>query len=238
MPKSSMEVALGSDESPPVSHVVALTIVSLDPEQVGGTDSMDVLIGVRRPECNGNHKNIASVPTKRVPERVFSTIKERWRGSLRSLEGVAEEAQGGQAEDEVYDTVESILSRKVGLADHLEYGRVKFSAEPFVYRAGASPLLGDGDRPEELRMINLLVRLREGRDLIPASTASYSALKWFSCSEVVSSMGEGRRLSFEGVGPNVTYACGGLCVCTAEVLLRNHRSCIPRGNRVLAPEMR
>lgn len=123
--------------------------------------------------------------------------------------------------DDVRDAVESIFCRKLGLADHLEYGRLAYMAKPCVYRAGVSPILVPGDEPDPLRMINILVRLERGREFVPPFTASYSALQWFDAQSAVDLMRRRGKFAFGSGQLKSEVLCGGICICTAEVLLRN-----------------
>jgi hypothetical protein len=153
------------------------------------------------------------VPTKRVPADVFSLI-------IKHMDGRRADAQpAAHGYSLVRDTVEAIFARKLGMADALEFGHVEFSAFPSMAVAGTSPILSTGDDPESLRMINILVRLDCGRELVPAATASYSSLGWFSVEEVVRRIESRDEFDFGSRHRHARYLCGGLCICTAKVLL-------------------
>jgi len=200
--------------APKISTVIALTIVAPKMIHDDGPEGLDVLIGVRRPETNGNHKNVASVPTIRVSDTVFDSIYDRWEASQDTN-------KTKEIPDRLLnDVVESVLSRKLGLADPLEYGQVEFDATPSVYKEGTSPLLSDGDQPDAIRMLNILVELRQGREYIPESTASYSALRWFDINEAMNCIDKEELFVFDDVANPTRYICGGLCICTSEILLK------------------
>ena len=105
------------------------------------------------------------------------------------------------------------------MAEDLEYGRLTYSARPGVFRSAVSPVLVDGDLPESLNMVNILVRLTRGREMLPSSTASYSALAWFDVADAIRRIEAKEPFQFPGRECGATYLCGGLCICTSHVLL-------------------
>jgi hypothetical protein len=199
------------------SCVVAITVVSPSLTRQSAS-SLDVLLGARRAECNDNHKDVVSVPTMRVPRSLFAAIRDTMRSDREGQRQVARPASR-RSEDPVSHAVEAILSRKLGMADALEYDRLRFSADPRVIKSGISPLLVEGDVAEPLQMINILVRLTSGREWFPCQTASYSAIQWFDAADTVRRIRGNERFEFNSSTGPKHYLCGGLCMCTAEVLV-------------------
>ena len=101
------------------SPVIAVTIIDCVPE----SDRFgEVLLVVRNPQTNATHPGTVSVPTQRVPPAVLplltrTEVSERWSSNER--------LSGHKAEIFV---VESVLARKLGLADALEAGTIAFEA--------------------------------------------------------------------------------------------------------------
>jgi hypothetical protein len=140
--------------------VLALTVV----RDVGA--GIEVLCAVRRPETNSTHPNVLSVPTRRIDLDVAS----RW----------PERAVDGGSVPKLRAAVEELLTRKLGLADPLEFGQIDYDLGPFGAWQGTSYIgYEDGcDVVEDLTMFNLGVRLRAGDRLFPAETAAYSSIHW------------------------------------------------------------
>jgi hypothetical protein len=215
------------DAAARVGYVAALTIVDaatlVDGEVTGATE---LLLGVRRAETNGDHREVASVPTKRVPEPLFraasaSACEPLAAGDgVRFLDGAVVTNHARPGANPLTDIVEGVLARKLGLADALEHRLVSFSAQARVLKTGSSPRLRDEDGGEPLAMLNVLVVLRTGRRSIPASTASYSLLSWLRVDRFLDRAMQDRSLSLAGPHAEARYVCGGLCICTADLLLR------------------
>lgn len=212
-----------------VYHVAALTIVDksyadLADHSIARDDK--ILMGVRNPETNTQHADIACVPTKRIPIAVFRDIVDQsFTISSRSdsreildVDWTSNDTMPGH--DPVTDVVEGIMARKLGLSDALERGKIKFRATPKIVKAGVSPLYSPDDVPEHVAMLNILVFLSEGKEHFVKETASYSTLSWIDVGEFLDAL-DGNAEGMISLGGNentVPYKCGGVCVCTTEAL--------------------
>jgi hypothetical protein len=205
--------------------VVALTLID-ERTLVAGrvVRTSELLLGVRRRETNREHGGVASVPTKRVPESLLraalSDVPASSRQGLRFLDGavVSNESRPGAAP--LSDIVETILARKLGLADALELGSVRFDAQARVLKTAVSPVFSASDLGESMTMLNVLVKLRAGRASIPSSTASYDPLSWLTVDEFLRKAVPEQTLELGVERTAARYLCGGLCVCTSDLLLR------------------
>lgn len=204
------------------SQVIALTIIAPTERSSSIKGPYDLLLGVRRPECNRNHKNVASVPTQRVPKPIFTRLHKRLIQNADNEADWGENSDSEDPDDLLRHTVESIFSRKLGLADALEYRRLRFWMKPCVYRFGVSPSLVASDSAEQLEMLNVLVRLDIGRECVPSSTASYCAIKWFDARRATESVQLCLPFNFGSGNERADYLPGGLCICTTDILLRQN----------------
>ncbi len=199
--------------------MVALTIVDGDTLRRGKLhEDSEILVAVRRPETNSDHGDVASVPTQRIPQATFRSIAEclAFDSGLCSASRVVD--RGKIDHFPLKHATEAVMARKLGLADPLERGDVNFVAEFAYCKTAPSPVINPGDRGEMLTMVNILVQLRNGRSSIPPQTASYSALAWVTVSEFLTGAQPGHTLKLRGGA--YAYHCGGLCVCTTDLLLR------------------
>jgi hypothetical protein len=211
--------------APVAVHVAALTILDAATLVCGEvTPATQMLLAVRSPETNADHPLVASVPTQRLPAELFRTVVEALPVTATS-QGV--QLLGGRPvsnEERLHvqsltHVVEGILARKLGLADALESRAVSFVAEARVIKTGASPVLRAGDRGEVMSMLNVLVYLRSGRDLVPRATASYCPIGWISVGEFLEEAVKEKTVRFHGETRETRYMCAGLCICTADLLL-------------------
>jgi hypothetical protein len=187
----------------------------------------EVLVGVRDPNANVYHQNVASVPTRRVQP----SVAKNWLWSLRApwRTAAAERA-------DLRDEVANIFSRKLGLADALEIGEVHFEVAALTAFQGIS-VIGEDEcgrpRTENLTMFNALVYLEKGDEHLPESTASYNPLVWADMDDFLA-MSRTRDTGRLNKGLEESFFCAyGLCLQTSvEVLLplevgRNSHGSLP-----------
>jgi hypothetical protein len=173
----------------------------------------EVLVGVRDPNANVYHQNVASVPTRRVRP----SVAKNWLWSLRApwQTAAAERA-------DLRDEVANIFSRKLGLADGLELGGVDFEVSALSAFQGISVIGEDGlgrPRTENLTMFNAVVHLRKGDDHLPLFTASYNPLVWADLDDFLA-MSRTRDTGRLNKGLEESFFCAyGLCLQTSVEML-------------------
>lgn len=189
--------------------VLALTL--LRPRSDG---QCQILVGVRSPESNRTHPNVASVPTQRIKS---SATARSWIQRLRRAGGASLIGR-----HDLRGEISYLFARKLGLADALEYGQVRFDALKLSASQGKSVI---GETPtgkpltECLTMFNCSVLLREGADHIPPKTASYNPLVWAEVNDFVA-MAATRDAGRLNAGLENSFACAyGLCLQTSRAML-------------------
>jgi len=192
------------------SPVLALTLLSEN-----WPAPREILVGVRNPAANKTHQGVASVPTRRVP----LVLAEAWIEALRR--GRPHKAA---ARLDLRCEVANIFSMKLGLADPLELGLVRFTVVRLEGTQGISVIGEDEDGTaltENLTMFNACVVLEEGRDHIPKATASYDPLVWGTVDNFLAMTAtyDAGRLD---AGLEDAFACAyGLCLQTSARMLEN-----------------
>lgn len=218
------------------SRVMAITIVDdsdglFDRARI---EQAKMLVCVRSPETNADHGSVASVPTRRVSPPVFDELfgLADWDSNLSSLDTIQCSRSYAAAADTfissarrtgdniLVDAVNDLLARKFNLGDAIEERRIRFRTKPLIVRTGVSPKVSEYDSPdrEYISILNAVVLLETGADLFPVSSKSYSHLQWVTVSEFIRAVGEDGQGKFE-FDDGATYLYGGLCVCSADLLL-------------------
>jgi len=222
------------------SPVVALTILR-------GAKSADdqILTVVRNPDTNLTHPDVISVPTQRLPEALLASLLERAvvrsrvqrqrRGGTETLTIFRDDQvdnAGASGHDPVVYAVESLLARKLGLAEALENDALRYQAwlgALLEGRAQYPSLITDAeylsagrdassDAQEAILMLNIAVRITEGADLFPESTGSYNLIRW-------SDRNLFRRMTADrdpaAIGLDMFRFCvDGLCVDSSDAFLQ------------------
>jgi hypothetical protein len=117
-----------------------------------------------------------------------------------------------------------IFSMKLGLADPLELGLIRFTALRLEGAQGISVIGEDengGMLTEKLTMFNACVVLEKGRDNVPEATASYVPLVWGTVNNFLAMTAtyDAGRLD---AGLEGTFVCAyGLCLQTSARMLEN-----------------
>jgi len=190
--------------------VLALTVLSAN-----GPAAREILVGVRNPAANKTHQDVASVPTRRVP----LVLAKAWISQLRR--GRPDEAA---ARLDLRSEVANIFSMKLGLADPLELGLVRFTVVRLEGTQGIS-VIGENEDgtvlTENLTMFNVCVVLEEGRDYVPKATASYDPLVWGTVDDFLAMTATNNAGRLEA-GLESTFVCAyGLCLQTSARMLKN-----------------
>lgn len=211
--------------------VIALTIIDRDTLADGKiVENTRVRIGVRRAERNLTHPDIVSVPTQRIPQSLANNLLgiETSVDEKRSIALPACWIPNGIASGHrsVVYAVESLMSRKLGVAEYLESERLKFVATPAICIldwANYPNLIDADDAPypskELLRMINIRVHLTEGTDLFPTDTESYHQSRWVTAREY-SAMMDGKDVSLVGLD-GFKFCVDGLCVASTKEIIES-----------------
>lgn len=216
-------------ESP---FVLALTIVKSKQAMCDGIDASDeVLICVRNEEFNETHPNVISVPTQRIPavlaEKIIAAGAEEGNsGSTMLYRGQAACSLSANGHSEIIYAVESLLAGKLGLADAIERGDFSFTARLAGNQIGTAnhPEFHGTDRPdhEDLQMMNIMVRVDQGAELLAQSTVSYDHVKWVSIDKFRHMWANGKQPTDVGFSGEESF---GLCI---------HGLCISSSADVLA----
>jgi hypothetical protein len=191
--------------------VLALTVLR------SAASTPDIIVGVRDPESNRYHQNVASVPTRRIQPAVAS----RWIWALR----LRRHASAARRAD-LHDEVANLFSRKLGLADRQERGEIRFRIESLSASQGIS-VIGESDdgrpRTEKLTMFNAVVWVEKGDEHLPAGTASYKPLVWADANSFTE-MSKARDIGRLGLDFERFFFCAyGLCLQTSVLALERLR---------------
>jgi hypothetical protein len=207
--------------------VIALTIIDRASLDKGCTsDTTKILVVVRDPRTNITHPNVVSVPTQRIPVGLHREILGEMPVAAELLGGHSYKApmvDNGltNGHDPIIYAVESVLSSKLGVAEHLELGDLSFQAMLRLARVGQSYHLSDSksEQVHYILMANIIVVILNGVHLFPGSTASYSQLSWVEVGKFIG-MVEQKDPEVLGTGLNaIEYCVHGLCISTTYDLL-------------------
>jgi hypothetical protein len=185
-----------------------------------------VLVGIRRPECNDRHPGVVSVPTIRIPRELALQLACLVPVGLPGLahadgNGTARGFGVSRATTTLEGLlVETVLAKKLRMGDALESGLV--SGECFVHcvlRGDVEDPTGRDGSIEPTFMVALVARIHSGTEAFPVSSASYSALSWVDPEEFVTAWRtrDGQRL-FPDASP-LEVCIRGLCVQAAVRVL-------------------
>ena len=216
-----------------VPYVLALTVVRPNGESTDGhADGFDVLSCVRDRSVNLTHPDVVSVPTQRIPISIGNELEALGtpNGSYGETTLLASDRYSSQDSDghnPMIYIVESLLSRKMGVADALESGDLEFTAELVGYHHGharypaGTGVNHDIDDDEELKMLNLRVEVTRGADLFPDQTVSYKTQNWSRVSEFLE-MWDAKDPLIIGLTPEQAFGCcvDGLCIASTYDGLR------------------
>lgn len=227
------ENVTGEANSPP--YVLALTIVrATNPDPLHGSD--EVLFCVRNRDVNLTHPNVVSVPTQRIPDAIGRELEamgspQGTSGDTQLLSSARHSNSDADGHNPLIYIVESIFARKMGMADSLESDQLVFTAQLAGFHHGhAQYEKGTGENPdidddEELRMINVEVRIDEGADLFRPSTVSYDYILWASEAKF-RKMWEDNDTTLIGLPEHLDiWVCAhGLCIASTYDVLSAKRS--------------
>ena len=184
------------------------------------SDGAKIQVVVRDPQTNETHPNVISIPTQRIPSALFRAIQESavWEkeiGSTAFYTAGEVDNSSESAHHPVIHAVETILSRKLGLARGLELGALRFRAALRAVTIGKS-VYDDSElhkRTEHIAMANIRVIVTQGADLFPPKSSSYSSIVWVSVNSFLETVRQKNPL-FLDLDP-FEYCIHGLCISTA-----------------------
>lgn len=210
--------------------VAALTILDGDTLQDDGLPTSDslVLVVIRDPETNITHPNVLCVPTQRIPMSVAQQLRaypnqvppndarslcyygEKWFDSVHNREST-----------EVVFLVNSLLCRKLGLADALE--RKEFCYKTSLYLSIKDEVFHQ-DHSELTVMFNFIVKIHNGSRLIPKCSASYSSIGWCSVEKFLKITETRNPTIFDTSLSPLQICVQGLCIKSSLIALE-HQIC-------------
>jgi hypothetical protein len=202
--------------------VAALLITSAD----------DVLFAVRDPDANRTFPNTISVPTQRIPSALAEAL---------TAQAEPEETADGEVlfrpswssnriesgHSPLIFAVESIFTRKLGLAEELETGALDFDTTLASTTFGLAKHgnLDDPDQQvEPVEMLTMVVRVRRGKSTIPRSTATYRRLEWASKTRFVAAVRDRDPLVLIPNGHPAELCVQGVCTYASARLIEASRA--------------
>lgn len=212
------------------SPVITLTV--LDNATVnnnGVTKDSRMLVVVRDPITNFNHPNVVSTPTQRIPlylhkEIIKSKLEDIGQNvqSINKRRFVDNEFNNGH--NSLIYTIESLFSKKLGLADSLENKQIKFKAVLGLFTNDKTFLqnpVNNKIEPHYISMINILVLVYSGVNLFPLKTNSYSHILWTEVGKFMRMVKDKNILEISTDLNPFEYCIHGLCLSTSNEVLLN-----------------
>jgi hypothetical protein len=208
-----------------VSPVLSITILDQSTSNFDSvTEEARMLAVVRDPNTNLTHPNVISIPTQRIPEVLFHAILESANidnecGLTTFYEGKAIDNVSESGHHPVIYAVESILSRKLGMAEVVESDALQFQAAVRVVTIGKSNHVYSTSeiQCEHIAMANIKVIVTQGAKLFPRRSSSYSHILWITLSQFLETVRERNPLILD-LNP-LEYCIHGLCITTAYDML-------------------
>ena len=199
------------------SAVVALSIV-----RGAGIRSKaaDLLLAIRHPDSNRTHPNVVSVPTLRIPPVLmrdlcdsFETV-ETWPDGVAFYRFPEVRSDRDNGHHPVIFIAEALLSGKLGMAEHMEQGRLVFSSYLFSVTVGTAHYATDNPygESERIAMGNIWLSVLEGFDLFPRQNASYSLIFPASLAALEHAKASGDLSGLSVPLDPAIHRIGGLCI--------------------------
>jgi hypothetical protein len=221
------QTVFGFTECTP-SPVISLSI--FDHELKNGeviSPQTNILTVVRDRETNYTHPNVVSVPTQRIPLSLLQTVianatVEKEEDSLTYYSFSFSDNAKINGHDPIIYIVESLLARKLGLAEPLERNEFTFNACLRVEKIGKSyhpNLPVDDGQVEYITMLNFVVFIKSGLEFIPHSTSSYSHILWTEAGNFMKTVKEANPLFLDSSLDPIDYCVHGLCVSSTYSVL-------------------
>lgn len=200
----------------PVVAITAIDALSLFNNNI--SSSSKILVVIRDPNTNINHPNVISTPTQRIPLALYNSILEQYNGNKDLVSNV-----DLNTHDPIIYVVESLFSKKLGVANALEKRKVTYTAKIGAVKFGrvyhkqnteSIPVL------QYISMINILVFIHAGITCFPSSTSSYSKVMWKEVGKFLT-MVENRNPMDLSLDLNpFEYCVHGICLASSAKTLR------------------
>jgi hypothetical protein len=188
-----------------------------------------LLVVVRDRDANPTHPNVVSVPTQRLPASLYrdliASASEAGDDPDRPVsyfEGGVVDSRVDSGHHPVIYAVESMLSRKLGLAEPLERGEVAFRAALRAVVTGVAFYDGDGEQQpthESIDMLSVVVELLDGRRRLPIRTGSYSMMAWTEVDRFIAGVRSRDASTLSSAFDPIELCVHGVCLTAAEVTM-------------------
>lgn len=220
-----------SIESPPRSPVLSLTLLDSNTLSAGIVQpDSKVLVVARSAAANRTHPNVVSVPTQRIPPAMSDAIIATTDQVGADPTSAITYFRDPGADSAVYNdhhpltsAVESLMARKLGLADALERGDLSFRTALRAQVDGTALYdnLSDQDVYERVSMLNAIVELRDDQINLPMSTSSYSVMAWTSIESFLSGVNRSDPTLISPEFDPLTLCVHGVCLQAAQASLKH-----------------
>jgi hypothetical protein len=218
---------------PPLAsdHDVAHRVFVVSALVRNAADPNDVLLGVRRPtSTSARHPGVLSTLTMRVSEAMFAAAVNEAFGAPTPYPAVGEVvcAQGAGVDPlgepngfERTSTflAESLLARKVGLADALVSGALHGSVRPLGLASDVVEDPKGGYDAELTTMLTYLVEFDRASVSIPERTSSYDPIAWVNAADLARAVATHDALVLLPEANPWEVCLHGLCMHSAVDLL-------------------
>jgi len=217
-----------STDTKKIPYVLTLTILNAEKTKINGNlNDKIVRFCVRNSDVNPTHPDVVSVPTQRIPQTLAEAIiasstecGKSGKTMLREQSFVSNKDVDGH--NAVIFAVESLFSRKMGVADILERNEIEFSAALAGTHIGTAKYVNLG-KEECLHMLNIQVLITKGADKFPDKTTSYDISGWMPVQKFLPMWDDGKDVTLAGI--NSEKAMGicvdGLCILSTYDILKS-----------------
>lgn len=200
--------------------VLALTIIDGNTLNDGViVDSTQMLLAVRNPETNITHPNVISVPTQRIPEEMLKNLEKsssvEYEDKLSAttiLKSEIFDSSLANGDNPLIFAVESILCRKLSLADYLEHNQIEYMT---CLRGLVTGTVKHAVHSENTVMINAIVVITKGFSLIPNNSASFSHIISTSVNTFIETASHKNPLLLRRDLNPFEYCIHGLCIMSS-----------------------
>lgn len=211
------------------SPIVSLTVLDGDSLENGVVrpDSR-VLVVARSAETNPTHPNVVSVPTERIPQEVHDSIVTSARcvgddptSAVSYFDRAYVDGALHNGHNPIVNATESLLSRKLALAESLEHGLFHYRAALSARVLGTALYdnLGESSVYEPVSMVNVVVELSLERTMLPVRTSSYSVVAWAAVGSFLEGVATSDPTRIAPEFDPLTLCVHGVCLQAAQATL-------------------
>lgn len=231
-------------DAPPRSPVLSLTVVDGRTMEDGVvTPASSVLAVDRSVAANPTHPHVVSVPTLRIPPSLHDAIVASATLAGTRDGGHTAYFSGGEVDSEAHNghaavvyAVEALLARKLGAAELLESGGLRYRAalRSRVDDTAVYDNLGPENVYEPISMTNVLVELADAHAL-PGWTSSYSMIGWMAVAQFIRAVDTRDVTAMGPMFDPIELCVHGVCLAAARETLQ-HVAGRPAFSPALDPE--